>query len=183
MPPRIASVLILALCAPLTANPIISSGAPLAFVTPDPPYAPEEVRFSMHLGYGTPETTIGDGVWFTEAGLYDLSMDPDLGAFLEYATNGYSDEIDVTVADGRGNQRLFQVGRGEGVLLGSYPDLAGLQVTGMLLEVIETGAPAGGVAVRWHVTGVPDPTTGVLFIAGAFLLTRRRAGCDPVSLA
>lgn len=183
MPLKPGPVLVLALCAPLTAHPIISSGAPLAFVTPDPPYAPEEVRFSMHLGYGTPETTIGDGVWFTEAGLYDLSMDPDLGAFLGYAANGTADEINVTVADGRGGRRLFRMGRVEGLLLGSFPDLAGLQVTGMLLEVIETGAPAGGVAVRWHVTGVPDPTTGVLFITGAFLLTRRRAGCDPVSLA
>lgn len=90
--------LVLVMCSVLRADPVIVPGAYLGFVTPHPPYSPEDVNFSIGLGYGTPDTTIGDTIWFSGAGLFDLSSDPHLERFLSLAMNGVNDELTVSLS-------------------------------------------------------------------------------------
>lgn len=172
--------MVLSVCGPLSASEVISSGAYLSFVTPHPPYEPKNARFSLAVGYGTPETTIGSTVWFTGPGLFDLSSDPNLSNFVTLATNGVADSMTVTVTDADGFQAAHYLGRAETVVLGSTPpiaDLVGLPVTSMRLEIDEAEAPAWGVSMRWQALGVPEPATGTLLVFGMWLLSCKRARC------
>jgi len=165
---------------------VVSIGDIAGFAAPNPPYDPtQELTLKVTLGYGAPTNTIGEGVWFSGPGVFDLSADPNLDGFLEFATNGKNDAINVTVTDGNGSQFVYPFPgmNREGMFLGNFPDLAPLEITGAQLRVFDVaiGDPAnggnGGGGVRWEFLGVPEPSSISLLAACFILVSRLRAKC------
>jgi hypothetical protein len=184
---RLACSILCVLLAPssLLAAEIVSVGMSGAFSGPNIPYDPtEEHSWSFSLGYGDPSNTVGDEVWFSEAGVYDLSADPDLPGFLEYATNGIDDEIYITVRDEDGFSSIwpFHYPGSESMWLGVYEiptDLADVNPAGVQLRVSEVFAWGGeegqaGALVQWEFLGVPEPATGLLILAVIMIRVQRR---------
>lgn len=166
--------------APALAVPIvIAEGPPVRFPAPNPPYSPEALVFQITFGYGDVSNTIGYGRWHSGPGIYDLSFDPGIGPFVSHATNGVTEQMTVTVRDLEGREQVFDR-FDEAVAFLRFPDLHSLDVTGIGLEVIGVVQGAGtlsdAISARLLVYGVPEPGTGVFFIAGGLLLTWRRGG-------
>jgi len=114
---------------------IVSTGAPFGYLAPNPSYAPGELILEITIGYGDESNTIGDGLWHTGPGIYDLS-NPDLPGFLEYATNGLEDDVSVSVTDIFGYSETYIVHGLEALLLygSSLPQYT---INGVLLEVLD----------------------------------------------
>lgn len=163
---------------------MVATGDTVGFAAPGPPYDPAQgVILQLTIGYGEPSVTIGEDVWFSSPGILDLSGDPDLPRFLRYAANGLNDPITVTITEGDGLQSEFSFsGWGsEGMLLGHWPDLSPLQVTGAQLKVFDVSigpSHLGGQAaalVRWEFTGIPEPSTfPMMVITIAAFVSRRK---------
>lgn len=147
------------------ADYIVSSGPSFGFSPPNPPYGLGEQVIEITFGYGDPSNTIGDGVWHSEPAMHDLSNDPDLAGFLEYATNGKDDELLVTITDQLGHTKSFPYGT-ESMLYGTFPavDLYQYKISAVMLEICgiyyqAQGHPFDVIELRFMFYGVPEPTT------------------------
>jgi len=140
---------------------ILSQGDLLCFYLPDG--TGPLLKFT--LGYGDPANTIGDAVWFSGPGSYDMSSDPDFAGFLVRATDGISDNTRISLSDMFGKSIIGPVP--ETLVFGSNPDLTGLPVTGAIVNVLEIDPYLSGlrVVMRWDFTGVPEPS--MVFLSGA----------------
>jgi hypothetical protein len=131
--------------------------------------------FQTTIGYGDPSNTIGDEVWFGQAGIYDVSTDSSFSGFLIPATNGTWDAFYFTLSDQYGHAASMYLDTMyiELSWLGHYPDLAPLEITGarLAVETIFPSFQGTGVGVHWEFLGVPEPGSLILLAAG-LLLTR-----------
>ncbi|HPD32208.1 MAG TPA: hypothetical protein PLL20_19615 [Phycisphaerae bacterium] len=153
---------------------VISVGAEYGFLLPNPPYTPDTLRIQITLGYGEPENTIGEQVWIMGPGVYDLSGDPDMGCFLNMASDGIPEFLSVAIFDAAGASISCPDALGEPQTLGVEPwtvDLNGLDATGIQLSVWDLSL-AGGCIVHWEVTGLPEPATLLSAIPLALVLVR-----------
>jgi hypothetical protein len=167
---------------PVVAAEIISVGNSAGFVGPHPPYDSAAVNlWSISLGYGQPENTIGDEVWFSETGVYDLSEEPDLPGFITMATNGVVDDMEITVKDEDHYSETYHFipTDVEVMWLGTFPDLVGYVISGAQLRVLDIaygGAsqnyPAA-VSVQWEFLGVPEPASLLLMLVAGVVLQGR----------
>jgi len=175
---------VLLLTGPVSSDPIVSVGDWFAFAAPNPPYDPgQNLTLKLTLGYGDVSNTVGSTLWFSEPGIFDLSLDAGFQGFLSYATNGMDDPIYVTIADMDGHESLlpFSSGNWEWMFLGGFPDLFPLEITGAQLHVLDvfvgplSNGGSGGTRVQWEFLGVPEPSTlGSLAISGFALCGGRR---------
>ncbi len=178
------AMMMFVLTSAVSADTIVSSGLPFGYLAPHPPYAPGELVLQVTLGYGDPSNTIGGGLWHTGPGVYNLANDPGLAGFIEHASDGLVDTLIVTVADSRGYQNAYALYDPEAMLFGrnrnSYVDLAPLQVTGVLLDVVDveradgSGTVFDGIYVRYDFVGVPEPETLLLVTASLGMTCIRR---------
>jgi hypothetical protein len=162
---------------------IISRGAPFGLYI----HGGKGPLFSLTLGYSEelnedpdPSTMIGNTVWFSGPGAYDVSNDPDFAGFLEWAADGRNDYAIVSLIDQSGTIMVAQIGEGD--LLGTFPDLTGLPVTGAIMDIL--AVTSSEVVFRWEFLGTPEPTTVLLFGASCALIpmrarkTRRSRCCE-----
>ncbi|GEM_PF-1746378 len=161
---------------------IISQGADYSFVLPNPPYNVDTLCIQIVLRYEDSESAIGDQVWLTGPGVFDLSSDPDMSLFLSIASNGLMDDLSVDIMDAAGARISYVDALAEPETFGRpvpFTDIAPLEATGIQLCVWHL-SPAGGLGLRWEVLGVPEPTTGTAVLLGAFialLVRHRRCPC------
>jgi len=150
---------------------LLASGGPFDYPGPNPPYGEDQLILEFTIGYGTPATTLGDGLWHTAPGTYDLSQDPDFAAFVDMATNAQFDWVTVCVTDTEGLQWTYQYGENLAFgLVGASYDLFPYDVTRIDLVVlglqsgVANGDPYALIGVRTDVFGIPEPTTGMLIV-------------------
>ena len=119
--------------------------------------------YRMEGGSTDPTTIIGDDIWFSMPGTYDLSLDAQFPVFLEWATNGQRNHLKIRLADQHDVEDSIPIY--EGLVFGHYPDLAPLVVTGAQLEVEQMYPEPGGFMVVMHLEflGIPEPATILLF--------------------
>jgi len=141
-----------------------------------------QIQFSIvyeEPGGVDPNTLIGDDLWFSMPGTYDLSLDDQFQAFLSQATNGQKKKLRLSLADRSGAEVLFPF-LSEGLMFGHYPDLAPLEITGALLNVEYMHQEPDGfmIVLRMEFMGIPEPSS-VLTLAGMgpLLLMRRVRPC------
>lgn len=166
------------------ADYIVSAGEVGSFFY-DTPYQPG-MAMEMTVGYGHASNTIGDGVWFSGPGDFDLTGDPDFGGFLSLAQNGVSDPLFITLAQDGGPVETFAFSNSgwEWYWLGSWPDLMSLEVTGLRMNVSFLGpytvtptVEGTEVVVQFLVVGTPEPAAVLLWLVGwTCVWTRRNAG-------
>jgi len=156
---------------------ILCSGSPLGFSTPDPPYTEADLSFQITLSFGDPLTRVGEGVWVSGPGTYDLSADSHVAAFLAVAANGVPDRLTVGISDSRGNTAWYGDILTESELLGSEDpsgDLLPLPVGGLQMHVWFLSPPGYGVTTSWDVLGVPEPATAASSLLFVCLVLRGR---------
>lgn len=179
----LCTLLVLATQMPAWGDVLLASGGPFDYPAPHPPYNAGQLTLEFTIGYGTPATTLGDGLWHSGPGPYDLSQDPDFPAFVDMATNAQFDWVTVCVTDTDGFQWTYQYGEGLafGLVGGSY-DLFPCDITRIDLVVlglqsgVVNGDPYAVIGVRTDVFGIPEPTTGIsiALLSGAYIGRRQR---------
>ena len=169
----------LAIQAPTYGDQVIWLGEMLSFAGPVYPFDPNE-GYEITIGYGAESNTLGDGLWRTQPGFYDLSGDPDLDGFLTQAANGQGDEITITITDGEGHQSAPGYPPDTEYFIYArygFADLFPLEVTGVRLNLLSFYPPGvggtSGVTVRWEFLGIPEPATGLMLSVTGLLLLRR----------
>ena len=134
------------------------------------------------MSYGNESSAIGDGIWFSEPGVFDLSGDPDFQGFLSYAQNGVNDAFVITASEKEGpiETYCFDISSWEFYWFGGWPDLLPYKVTGFRLQVfdvqVDDQSPSGGDALamaQWQFLGVPEPSM-ILLYACTFVFTTSR---------
>lgn len=145
-------------------------GGSYAFLAPNPPYDVSNFIVAISLGYGDPSNTIGDDIWLSGTGTFDLSSDPDYPAFLAIAQNGQDDNMTIQITDLNGYSVAYEYWS-EGHTVGSFPsiDLHDYDVLHILMNVqqyqlVNDGNTVQGViAIRWDSVVAPEPH-GLLYI-------------------
>ncbi len=143
------------------------------------PEAPTE-GMEVTVGYGDPRNTIGQGLWITRPGVYDMTGDPHIAAFLALATDGIAQPMYVTIDNGA---RIGPLWYPEDVIFARYPriDLSPLEITGVELIVPtidrEPEGYCSGIVHRLVYRGVPEPAAASLAALGGLAVgARRRQG-------
>jgi len=164
------------------AAPLVWTGQANAFAAADRPTEPDEVMLEITLGYGDPSNTIGEGLWHSQVGSYDLTNDTSMNAFLVPAADTMLDQMEIILTDKDGYQVNFHLSEMLVFMFDPQYQWPPWQITGVQLTVLDILPPStycagGGIVVRWDFLGVPEPSGLILCGIPAILLYRGRRWC------
>jgi len=177
---------VMAIAGAVHAAPIVHEGTPNGYPAPErPDPVPINLKISIELYntdtfQGVPSTRLTTAIWFSEPGVYDFNGDPNLSNFIAVLSNGYIDDLRITLLDQDGYSQTYLHEDLYLFALESMPN--SFEITGVRLNVIPIDQPIpdrhfeGGVILRFDAIGVPEPATLVLSVIGlwGFRIMRKR---------
>lgn len=172
-------------CVVTSPQAITFSGAAFGFRAPNPPYQEGNLSLQIAIGYGDPSNTVGDLLWHTGPGTYDLSSDPDFERFAELSENGVRDPLVITVIDRDAHRSSFDFASLQETLWGTYPsiDFGPNRILGLRLNVLSVGPfqpPDAGIVINLETVCTPEPASLATMTMGMlFLLRRTRTPVEP----
>jgi len=177
---------VMAIAGAVHAAPIVHEGTPNGYPAPErPDPVPINLKISIELYntdtfQGVPSTRLTTAIWFSEPGVYDFNGDQNLSNFIAVLSNGYIDDLRITLLDQDGYSQTYLHEDLYLFALESMPN--SFEITGVRLNVIPIDQPIpdrhfeGGVILRFDAIGVPEPATLVLSVIGlwGFRIMRKR---------